>query len=74
MVYHLQTKGLVEQFNKALKQMLYKYVQENMSDWPLCLRFLLFALWEVLQASLEGLSFELLYGWHPWLFVCYWMS
>lgn len=35
-VYHLQTDGLVERFNKTLKQMLWRVAAEYKRDWDLC--------------------------------------
>uniref|UniRef100_A0A669D934 Gypsy retrotransposon integrase-like protein 1 n=1 Tax=Oreochromis niloticus TaxID=8128 RepID=A0A669D934_ORENI len=62
--YHPQTDGLVERFNKTLKSMLRKFVNETGSDWYQWLPFLLFAYLEVPQSSTGFSPFQLLYG-HP---------
>lgn len=62
--YHPQTDGLVERFNKTLKSMLRKFVNDSGSDWDQWLPFLLFAYREVPQASTGFSPFQLLYG-HP---------
>lgn len=62
-IYHLQMNGLVEHFNGILKRVLWKYVAENSSDWPLWLPFLLFAV--IGCAGLLGFSpSELMFGSH----------
>jgi len=60
--YHPQTDGLVERFNKTLKSMLRKFVNDTGSDWDQWLPFLLFAYREVPQASTGFSPFQLLYG------------
>lgn len=60
--YHPQTDGLVERFNKTLKSMLRKFVNDSGSDWDQWLPFLLFAYREVPQASTGFSPFQLLYG------------
>lgn len=60
--YHPQTDGLVERFNKTLKSMLRKFVNDSGSDWNQWLPFLLFAYREVPQASTGFSPFQLLYG------------
>ncbi|XP_049447271.1 uncharacterized protein LOC125897860 [Epinephelus fuscoguttatus] len=60
--YHPQTDGLTERFNQTLKQMLRKFVNETGSDWDHWLPYLLFAYWEVPQASTGFSPFELLCG------------
>lgn len=49
--YHPQTDCTVEWFNQALKRMLQKTVDDTGKDWDSWLPFLLFAYWEVPQAS-----------------------
>lgn len=64
-VYHPQTDGLVERFNKTLKQMLRKMIETDGKDWDQLLPYLLFAIREVPQASTGFSPFELLYGRRP---------
>lgn len=47
LVYHPQTDGLVERFNKTLKSMLRKAVGEDGRNWDQLLPYLLFAVREV---------------------------
>ena len=64
-VYHPQTDGLVERFNKTLKQMLKKTMQADGKNWDQLLPHVLFAVREVPQASTGFSPFELLYGRRP---------
>ncbi len=64
-VYHPQTDGLVEQFNRTLKTMIRKFVHEDAKNWDKWLEPLLFAVREVPQASTGFSPFELLYGRQP---------
>lgn len=64
-VYHPQTNSLVERFNGTLKRMLKMFIQGRSRDWHCWTLFLLFAVWEVPQASLMHSPFKLLYGRHP---------
>uniref|UniRef100_A0A9J8BEK1 Gypsy retrotransposon integrase-like protein 1 n=1 Tax=Cyprinus carpio carpio TaxID=630221 RepID=A0A9J8BEK1_CYPCA len=50
-VYHPQTDGLVERFNKTLKQMLRRVVAEDQRDWDQMIPYVLFGIREVPQAS-----------------------
>ncbi|KAK0154826.1 Retrovirus-related Pol polyprotein from transposon 412 [Merluccius polli] len=50
-VYHPQTDGLVERFNKTIKQMLKKCITEDGKNWDQLLPHVLFAIREVPQAS-----------------------
>lgn len=61
--YHPQTDRLVERFNKTLKHMLWKFVNDTGKDWDKWLPFVLFAYREVPQASTGFSRFELVYGW-----------
>ncbi len=64
-VYHPQTDGLVERFNRTLKSMVPKFVKEDAKNWDKWLEPLLFAVREVPQASTGFSPFELLYGRQP---------
>ncbi len=64
-VYHPQTDGLVERFNRTLKTMVRKFVKEDAKNWDRWLEPLLFAVREVPQASTGFSPFELLYGRQP---------
>lgn len=50
-IYHPQISYLIERFNGTLQQMLWKFIGETRKDWPQWVPFLLFAMWEVTQAS-----------------------
>ena len=52
--YHPETDGLVERFNKTLKSMLRKFMNDSGSDWDQWLPFLLFAYREVPWTFSEG--------------------
>nr|XP_015210947.1 PREDICTED: uncharacterized protein LOC107078390 [Lepisosteus oculatus] len=64
-VYHPQTDGLVERFNKTLKSMLRKTMQKDGKNWDQLLPYLMFAVREVPQASTGFSPFELLYSRKP---------
>ncbi|XP_078240212.1 uncharacterized protein LOC144586237 [Pogona vitticeps] len=64
-VYHPQTNGLVERFNKTLKGMLRKLVIDKPRKWHLLVAPLMFAIREVPQASTGFSPFEMMYGWNP---------
>ena len=64
-VYLPQTDGLVERFNKTLKQILKKTMDADDKNWDQLLPHVLFAVREVPQASTGFSPFELLYGRRP---------
>ena len=64
-VCHPQTDGLVERFNRTLKNMILKFVHEDSHNWDKWLDPLLFAVREVPQASTGFFPFELLFGRKP---------
>ena len=64
-VYHPQTDGLVERFNKTLKSMLRKLIEVDGKDWDKLLPYVLFAIREVPQSSTGFSPFELLYCRRP---------
>ncbi|KAF0045875.1 hypothetical protein F2P81_002404 [Scophthalmus maximus] len=64
-VYHPQTDGLIERFNKTLKQMLRKVIDVDGKNWDQLIPFVLFSIQEVPQASTGFSPFELLYGRRP---------
>ena len=61
-VFHPEANGLVERFHGTLKQMLRKFVSDNVTLWDKYLPYLLFAYREVPCASTGYSPFELLYG------------
>ncbi|KAL1258958.1 hypothetical protein QQF64_009535 [Cirrhinus molitorella] len=64
-VYHPQTDGLVERFNKTLKQMLRRVAAEDKRDWDQMLPYVLYGIREVPQASTGFTPFKLLFGRQP---------
>ncbi|KAG6935241.1 Pr gag-pro-pol, partial [Chelydra serpentina] len=58
-VYHPQTDGLVERFNRTLKAMLRKFPPEELRQWDQLLPPLLLAVREVPQSSTKFSPFEL---------------
>lgn len=63
--YHPQTDGLVKRFNGTLKLMLHKFVEDDPQHWDTLSPALLFALWEVPQASTRFSPFEFPYWKQP---------
>lgn len=57
-----QTDGLIERFNKTLKEMLHKTATEEHKDWNKLLPYVLFAYREVPQEFTGFSPFELVYG------------
>ncbi|XP_063060131.1 uncharacterized protein LOC134453222 [Engraulis encrasicolus] len=64
-VYHPQTDGLVERFNKTLKAMLRKAIEEDGRNWDQLIPYLMFAIREVPQSSTGFSPFELLLSYRP---------
>ncbi|GFU11011.1 retrovirus-related Pol polyprotein from transposon 412 [Trichonephila clavipes] len=59
---HPESMGAVERWNRTLKDMLSKNVQEHGSDWDLHLPFLLFAYREIPHSTTGMSPFQLVYG------------
>ncbi|GFT13820.1 retrovirus-related Pol polyprotein from transposon 412 [Trichonephila clavipes] len=59
---HPESMGAVERWNRTLKDMLSKNVQEHGSDWDLHLPFLLFAYREIPHSRTGMSPFQLVYG------------
>lgn len=57
--------GLVERFNKTLKQMLQCVLAQDKCDWDLMVPYVLFRVWGIPQASTGFTPFELLFGRQP---------
>ena len=64
-MYHPQTDGMVEWFNKMLKKKICKFMHEDSGNWDKWLGPLLFAVREIPQASTGFSPFELLFGRKP---------
>ncbi|XP_078504379.1 uncharacterized protein LOC144762951 [Lissotriton helveticus] len=64
-VYHPQTDGLVERYNRTIKSTLRKMMEVSGSDWDKMLPLALYAIRIQKQSSLGVSAFELLYGRQP---------
>ncbi|XP_069100681.1 uncharacterized protein [Pleurodeles waltl] len=64
-VYHPQTDGLVERYNKTIKSLLRKSISEAGKDWEKKLPLVLYAIRTHVQASLGHSPFEMLFGRQP---------
>ena len=64
-VYHPQTDGLVERYNRTIKSILRKLVSDSGRDWATKLPLVLFAIRCHVQSSLGFSPFELLFGRQP---------
>ncbi|KAJ1097376.1 hypothetical protein NDU88_002496 [Pleurodeles waltl] len=64
-VYHPQTDGLVERYNRTIKTLLRKVVEESGRDWDQKLPLVLYAIRTHEQASTGHSPFELVFGRQP---------
>lgn len=64
-VYHPQTDGLVERYNRTIKTMLRKSIEKAGRDWDRQLPLVLFAIRTHEQKSTSFSPFELLFGRKP---------
>ena len=62
MPHHPQADGLVERFNKTLKDLLRRIIQGEGREWEKYLPYVLFAYREVPQESTGFSPFELIFG------------
>jgi len=60
--YHVSCKGIVDNFNKTIKNLLKKVTAEKSKDWHRYLGPLMFAVRDTPQDSTGFTPFELLYG------------
>jgi len=63
--YHPQTNGLVERFNRTLKEGLRKYCSANKQDWDLYLQHFMFAYRAAMQDSIGMSPFKMTFGYEP---------
>ena len=65
--YHAQGNGLVERFNRTLKEMLAKVVKESQTDWDIQLPKVLLAYRTAIQDSTGFTPFRIIFGRTPTL-------
>ena len=61
--YHQAANGLMEHWNRTLKNMLRRMVDDEHTSWYRLLPYILFANRKVPEASAGFSPFELVYGW-----------
>ncbi|KAJ1180899.1 hypothetical protein NDU88_006110 [Pleurodeles waltl] len=64
-VYHRQTDGLVERYNRTIKSLLIKSIANDGRDWEKKLPLVLYTIRTHVQSSLGHSPFELLFGRPP---------
>lgn len=60
--YHPESQGVLERFHQTLKAMLKKYCWETGNEWDEGVPFVLFAICETTQESLQFSLTELVFG------------
>ena len=60
--YHTQMDGLVERYNRTLKEMLRHVIEQDRCEWDSLVPYVLFSYHEVPQESTGFSPFELIYG------------
>jgi len=63
--YHAASHGKIERHNRSIQDMLRKFISDHPRDWDQIIKFLLYALREVPNASTGYLPYQLVYGTKP---------
>jgi len=60
--FHFQSHGTAERMNKTVEGMLRKFIAENEKDWDVLMKYLMFALREVLHSGTKYTANQLVFG------------